>query len=121
MDSVIEYRRERLDASAYALRSVMIAASPSHASLNLDRPYPMTSEWARTMVEAARQIAADADAVRKDRAHEACSVYVGSLCGALITLAASVSYDADSLDRAIRASTDDASAAADGASLVGAA
>lgn len=120
MRTLVEYRRDDLDRSLHALRAVLMAAGSRHPVLTSDRPFPLTSSWAREHVTAAEACVACTKGFADTSQGPATMLAIG-IVSVLSSHAEFVSKDADALDRAIRAaeSSDDASAAADGASLVG--
>ena len=120
MHPAITSRRDDLDTACTVLRALLIVADYDHDALTACPAFMPTPTQARIFADACDDEAAELRIAVQDERGNGRTVVV-CLASALQTHAERVRYAADALDRAIRAMSDDASAAADGASLVGAA
>lgn len=113
----VSLRRHLLDDAYAALRVVLGALDSDHDALDKLPSFMPTTGEARALADAATD---EADSVRSWAQHDdsRAAAVVRVLLGAVVARVRDVRVAADALDRAMRATSDDASTAADGASLV---
>ena len=99
--TAIDRRRADLDRSLHGLRTALMVTEPAHAAFRVERPYPLTPDYARLHVVAAHECAAKLKSDANESSGPAVEVAL-CLASVLTSHALFVGKDADSLDRAER-------------------